>query len=131
MGDHAESLLSYCDINRLILVDVWLNPICEGYCEGRLGRWRNKFKMHKGKSFEAVKAFEDNYFDFIYLDQEHDYISVREDLNLWWCKLKEGGVMSLRNYAVSNEGLKRAADEFVNNKKHEIIKSCAEIIIFK
>lgn len=131
VGAHAESLLTYCNIRMLFLVDPWLNQICEGFCEGRLSRWRNKFKMRKQLSREAVTAFENESLDFVYIDAEHDYNSVREDLNIWWPKLKPGGVMALRNYGPRNESLKLAADEFIQGKSFEVEKSCAELIIFK
>jgi predicted O-methyltransferase YrrM len=131
VGAHAESLLTHCDIKLLTLVDPWPNPICEGYCEGRLARWKNKFKMCKGVSKDAIRAFEDNSLDFVYLDQEHDYKSVNEDLTLWWPKLTTGGIMALRNYGAKNEGLKRAADEFIVGMNFRIEASCAELIIFK
>lgn len=131
-GSHAESILTYCSIKKLWLVDPWENPFCEGYCAGRLTRWRNKVCFEKGKSREVVKIFDDSTLDFVYLDQEHDYITGREDLNLWWEKIKPGGIMAMRNY--SSEGLKRAAYEFINNHPlipYEIDSYTNEILIFK
>jgi hypothetical protein len=52
----------------------------------------------RGFSKESSTLFPDNYFDFIYLDAAHDYDSVLEDLNCWWSKLKEGGLMSGHDY---------------------------------
>ena len=132
VGAHAESLLTYCDIRLLTLIDPWLNPICEGYCAGRLSRWVHKVKMRKQLSREAVPAFDDESLDFVYLDQEHDYVSVREDLTIWWRKIKPGGLLALRNYAPSNTGIVEAVKQFLHGgKRHEIDKYHAEILIFK
>lgn len=132
VGAHAESLLTYCDIRHLTLIDPWKNDYCEGYCMGRLARWVHKIKLRKQLSREANAAFEDDSLDFVYLDQEHDYISVREDLTIWFRKLKPGGIIALRNYAESNEGLVLAVKDFIGaTKKHIVDTYHAEILIWK
>jgi len=131
VGAHAESLLTNCDIQKLYLVDTWENDYCRGYCEGRLSRWFHKIELLKGRSLEMQKKFLTNTFDFIYLDQQHDYQSVKSDLVGWWEKLKTGGIMALRNYAESNTELKKAADEFCIDKKFKVERYHGEIIIFK
>lgn len=130
VGSHAASILTYCDIKKLWLIDVWLNPWCEGYCCGRLSKWKNKICMEKTTSAAGSKLFGVGTMDFIYLDVQHDYNSVSEDLKSWWLTIREGGILALRNYN-GNEGLKRAADEFVRGKKFEVESYCNEIIVFK
>ena len=39
-------------------------------------------------SFDAVNNFEDNFFDWTYLDANHSYSHVFQDLQIWWKKLK-------------------------------------------
>ena len=102
----------------------------EGFCCGRLSKWRNRICMEKGTSASVVKIFDPSSLDFVYLDQEHDYNSVNEDLKNWWPKLTRGGIMALRNYN-GNEGLKKAADEFKEGKKFEIDDYTNEIIFFR
>jgi len=50
--------------------------------------------MIRALSSEAVDLFEDNTLDFVYIDGNHAYNSVKQDLELWWPKLKKGGIMS-------------------------------------
>lgn len=52
----------------------------------------------KDFSVEGSQRFEDGYFDFIYIDAAHDYDSVKDDLEAWWPKLKEGGIFSGHDY---------------------------------
>lgn len=42
-------------------------------------------------SVDAVKLFEDESVDYIYIDGNHDYKFVEEDIRLWYPKLKKGG----------------------------------------
>jgi predicted O-methyltransferase YrrM len=51
-------------------------------------------ELIKNSSIEASKRFPDSYFDFIFIDASHDYQSVKEDLNLWYPKLKEDGMIA-------------------------------------
>jgi hypothetical protein len=48
---------------------------------------------------------------FVYIDGDHSYESVREDLRLWWGLLSAGCLMAGDDYQVPS--VKRAVDEFV------------------
>jgi predicted O-methyltransferase YrrM len=69
--------------------------------------------LFKGDSLEAARHFNHETLDFVYMDQRHDYEVVKKDLVDWWPKIKPGGRLGIRNYAVVNGGLMRAVDEFV------------------
>lgn len=43
---------------------------------------------------EAVKRIDNGAIDFIYVDARHDYCGVKEDIELYWPKLREGGIMA-------------------------------------
>ncbi|HVZ97969.1 MAG TPA: hypothetical protein VG847_13900, partial [Chitinophagaceae bacterium] len=75
-GAHAESLLRYSDIETLYLIDIWDKEYYRGYCAGRLARWQHKIVMMPGDSITLSAAFQSRFFDFIYLDQMHDYETV-------------------------------------------------------
>lgn len=49
-------------------------------------------------SVEAAKKFNDNFFDFVYVDADHTYRAVLEDLESWYPKVKSGGVLSGHDY---------------------------------
>ena len=41
--------------------------------------------------FKMCSLFDDNFFDYIYIDAEHSYKAVKKDLLLWYPKLKKNG----------------------------------------
>jgi hypothetical protein len=70
-------------------------------------------------SKEASKDFPDNFFDFIFIDAGHDYDSVKEDIDLWFPKLKNRGIFAGHDYDVGWAGVVKAVDEWSlsQNKK--------------
>lgn len=69
-------------------------------------------------SQEACGKFEDHSIDFIHIDADHSYESVKNDINIWWSKLKKGGIMSGHDYCPGNKianetyGVIEAVNEF-------------------
>ena len=47
----------------------------------------------------AVLDFPDSFFDFIYIDAGHEYHNVARDLEMWWPKLKHGGMFAGDDFA--------------------------------
>ena len=60
----------------------------------------NRSSILKMESGTAAGLFGDNIFDFIYIDAGHQYANVKRDLNLWWPKLKPGGLFAGHDYFV-------------------------------
>lgn len=54
--------------------------------------------MIRALSNQAVDLFEDESLDFIYIDGNHTYDSVKEDMELWFPKLKKGGLFAGHDY---------------------------------
>lgn len=56
--------------------------------------------------------------DMVYLDGDHSYEGYKEDLYIWWDKVRPGGVFSGRDYKhPSHPGVTKAMDEFLNDFK--------------
>lgn len=53
------------------------------------------------KSLEAVDDFEDESIDFVYIDGNHSFRYIAEDLFEWSKKVKKGGVISGHDYYIS------------------------------
>lgn len=52
----------------------------------------------KGSSFEKHSTFDDNFFDWIYIDADHSYNGIKTNIEKWFPKLKVGGVFSGHDY---------------------------------
>lgn len=49
-------------------------------------------------SMEAVEDFEDESLDFVYIDANHEFRYIAEDLFEWTKKVKKGGIVSGHDY---------------------------------
>lgn len=52
----------------------------------------NFVKQIKLTSLEANSLFKDEEFDFIFIDGSHLYPDIKEDLDIWFPKVKKGGI---------------------------------------
>jgi len=78
--------------------------------------------VNRKYSYDAVKDYPDNYFNFLYIDASHLYKDVKKDLNDWLPKLKEGGLMCLHDYVnIQNFGVIQAVDEWCVEQNFKII----------
>jgi SAM-dependent methyltransferase len=50
-------------------------------------------RLHRQYSYKAAASFSDGYFDFVYLDGNHQYEFVLRDLQDFAAKLKPGGLL--------------------------------------
>lgn len=90
--------------------------------EGKLGKKHN-VSIIRDFSSPASKNFQDNSLDWVYLDANHSFEFVYEDLNLWYDKVKEGGFLCGDDYR-ENKKLKWGVIEAVNSfAEHKNIKN--------
>lgn len=132
-GRFSANLLSFWP-GHLHLVDAWapLKDYGEEYdheknyelTHQRLKEYEGRYEIHRKTSLEAAGDFENESFDFVYLDANHAYEAVRDDLAAWWPKVKRGGMLAGDDYGIVEEqwvdfghgrcrfGVKRAVDEW-------------------
>jgi hypothetical protein len=85
----------------------------------------NNIILIKQKSDIANLYFPDGFFDLVYIDANHTYDFVKKDINLWWEKVREGGILSGHDYLDFTLkdvrfGVKEAVNEFVKEKKLDL-----------
>ncbi len=64
-----------------------------------------------GESYKVHHQFKEEQFDLIFIDGMHDYESVMRDINDYWPKLKNGGIMCLHDYQKDWPGVIKAVDK--------------------
>ncbi len=127
-GLNAKRILNFLNIKQLVLVDAW-----KGYVDVRTGVeqeddsfFENLYQEVKSTfsdapnvsiirdlSVNAAQSFDDEKFDFVYLDGDHGYEGVRADLEAWYPKLKKYGVMCGDDFGhPSGVGVIEAVTEF-------------------
>jgi predicted O-methyltransferase YrrM len=76
---------------------------------------RDVIKDIKGNTWEASSRFENGSVDFVFIDADHNYESVKKDILSWLPKMREGGIMSGHDYHNNTCGVKQAVDELFPN----------------
>jgi len=67
-------------------------------------------------SNEAVKLFKNNTFDMIFLDADHAYSSIKQDIELWMPKVKSGGYLCGHDLEAIMTSLTSEIRELVNTQ---------------
>ena len=122
-GENAYNMLRLLDIEKMFFVDPYLphETGCKHYKKAKkvLSKWHNKIYFRLAKSEEASKMFRNNYFDFIYIDGDHSYEAVKRDIDLYYPKVSEGGVLGGHDFCGSCPGVCRAVIEFCDDNDIE------------
>lgn len=50
-------------------------------------------------SLEAAATYEDGSLDFVFIDADHTYEAVKKDVDAWFPKVKNGGILAGHDYA--------------------------------
>lgn len=61
-------------------------------------------KIIRKTSMEAVEDFEDESLDFVYIDANHEFRYIAEDLYEWTKKVRKGGIVSGDDYFYTKRG---------------------------
>ena len=71
-----------------------------------------KFTPIRMLSVDAVNEFEDESIDVAFIDMSHDYDNVKQDIEIWYPKVKHGGYIAGHDYQHGWPGVVRAVNEF-------------------
>ena len=95
----------------------------------KLAHFGDRSHIVRSTSAEAATQFADGELDFVYIDAQHHYEAVKEDIALWRPKVKPGGILAGHDYLdghiedVGLFGVKSAVDEFANEVNGRLVVS--------
>ena len=132
-GEFSELILKITEPDLLHLVDVWNSKT---YHAGLFKKVADKFKnlIDEGRiqilrklSTDAAEDFDDNYFDWIYIDTDHSYATTREELVKYAPKVKHDGIIAGHDYtmgiwsSLNRYGVIEAVHEFCVKYEWELV----------
>lgn len=134
-GDFSKRFLSGWDAGKLFLVDPWMRQDesvyddwanSDGHDERLQATLDNvsgfppeRWQVIRDFSVNASRLFPEASLDFVYIDANHAYEYVKEDIEAWWPKVRPGGILAGHdfvpdgNYTEGLFGVRRATSEFV------------------
>jgi hypothetical protein len=142
-GEFSARVLQIVNPKELHLIDPWRYEQLDTYKEALYGgkaqggqvemddrcqAVRQRFDaeirsgrivIHRDYSNTVLGQFPDAYFDWVYIDGNHLYEFVRQDLELSFKKIKPGGYITGDDYQAGGwwkGGVKKAVDEFIREK---------------
>jgi hypothetical protein len=142
--DFSQWVLSYWEGEKLHLVDPWAyqdvklyndksnvgqheqDQLHLGVVEMMSSRFPGRFELHRHYSINAAKNFKDLSLDFIYIDGRHDYSGVKEDVEAWYPKLKEGALFAGHDFVpdgilqTGDFGVQKGLSEFTSLMGKEV-----------
>ena len=74
-------------------------------------------------SATAHKHFEDKSVDLLYIDANHSYECVKEDITNWYPKLKKNGILIGHDYSEKFPGVEKATKEIFGDKVNVVARS--------
>jgi len=144
-GDFSEQILARAP-KKLHLVDPWKFEPDPAYTASWYGgsvgesqvrmdiihksvidRFRSEIRsgiveVHRNSSAGSCSQFPDNYFDWIYIDGNHQYEYVKQDLDMYLPKVKPSGLVAGDDYGVPGwwqDGVTKAVDEAIATDRFE------------
>jgi hypothetical protein len=106
-GDFTEQILERNNPAKLYLIDSWES---RRYQEG-LARIEQKFataiaknsiEIRRGYSTEKLSEFDDNFFDWVYIDTNHSFDTTWKELQLADRKVKKRGQIAGHDFCTGN-----------------------------
>lgn len=134
-GDYSERLLDIAAPRVLHLIDPWAVRLDPKYDAAWYGKARGadmeatyqsvrarfareiaagQVVLHRSLSAEALAQFPDGALDYVYVDGDHAYEAVREDLELSVHKVRTGGAICVDDHRIGKwwaDGVVRAVNE--------------------
>jgi predicted O-methyltransferase YrrM len=140
-GENAKSILKTLNIDKLYLIDPYVYYDDYGDVAGgqktfdkllkktikTLQKYENKYILIKKTANDALPDIPNN-LDFVYIDGNHKYEYVKQDIENYYPKLKSGGILAghdIENGEIAeHDGIVKAVLDFAHKHKLQVkIKS--------
>lgn len=135
-GNHSYHILKNTNVQILYSIDPYitygdptninvdqkLHDILYFFVKDKLSEFKTRSKLLRLFSSDAVKLFKNTELDFVFLDANHTYEYVIQDLTLWYDKIRAGGIFAGDDYCTVHPGVPKAVNEFFNKKKIKIFQ---------
>jgi len=133
-GYNAIGILTQLDIKKLYLIDpYWEFPRASGNgvrpteemqqikSEAliNLKKYEDKIEWVFDYSWNVADQIEDESLDFVYIDGDHRYEAVYKDIELYFSKVKIGGLIGGHDYIPREKGVIRAVNKFFPKINHK------------
>ena len=107
-GVFTKYICENTSLSKLMLVDPYKNFDTKDFldsmnylemesllnsCKNNLFNYRHRVKFIRKTSTDAISEIDDNSVDVVYIDGNHAYTFVLDDLKNYWPKLRSGGIM--------------------------------------
>lgn len=127
-GTHAKWLVDNLDVSTIYLIDPYEESEAIGYDEAipnAKSESYRKFKNHSNvvwiekKSHEAISEIQTP-LDYVYIDADHRYESVKRDMKKYFPLIDSGGILAGHDLGAEGTGdaVTRAFVEFAFESKH-------------
>ena len=140
-GQHSKQILQDTNVEKHYMVDQYKYYENDGFSEGiknisvnlsiqekfdefckmvqkEVRPFGSRVEFIRNTSIEASKQFDDESIDAIFVDANHEFKYVLEDLYAWWPKVKKGGFMAGDDYWMND--VKRAVHFFESDKEMKV-----------
>ena len=121
-GYHSREICESVPGVELLCVDLWApykrgtallknqNMQDEAYEEAVINLAPYNARLIRDASDIAAHSVDDESLDFVYIDGDHSYEGAKSDIEVYWPKVKEGGLLAGHDY--ENKNVTRAVHEF-------------------
>lgn len=150
-GDYSAQILEYARPKTLHLIDPWAlreDPAydtayygaaraadMEAIHQGVLERFSTEIDtgqviVHRAPSASAMANLPDGSLDFVYVDGDHAFGAVRQDLALSFMKVRSGGFICIDDHVIGKwwkDGIVRAVNDFLGTHAEALeLKFCSD-----
>lgn len=125
-GDFSTLIQQMSNPKKLHLIDTWSS---NRYNESKAQKVYSRFDseitdgsviINRLLSIEAAEIFDDNYFDWIYIDTAHNYKTTIQELYAFAPKVKRDGFITGHDYTMGN---------WKSSLKYGVIEAVAEFCV--